>query len=129
MSAWAKNLRTDFLSTYHYITLWFINHKKTKMSSLEKYSAKKLLEVMSHYPFVESVDGRFPAIEHSEGPHPCAILFYWRGFLFRIFKHFWSNEESFKLLLSLEIFPHVKSNLKRKILSLKHKHAWIVNML
>ena len=45
------------------------------MSSLEKYSAKKLLEVMSHYPFVESVDGRFPAIEHSEGPHPCAILF------------------------------------------------------
>ena len=129
MSAWAKNLRTDFLSTYHYITLWFINHKKTKMSSLEKYSAKKLLEVMSHYPFVESVDGRFPAIEHSEGPHPCAILFYWRGFLFRIFKHFWSNEESFKLLLSLEIFPHVKSNLKRKILSLKHKRAWIVNML
>ena len=30
---------------------------------------------MSHYPFVESVDGQFPAIEHSEGPHPCAILF------------------------------------------------------
>jgi hypothetical protein len=55
--------------------LLIIREPKCRVQNIKKHAAKKLLEVMSHYPFVESMDGRFPAIEHSEGPHPCAILF------------------------------------------------------